>query len=393
MPTTPLVLVTGAAGKTGAATVAALTRRPDVAVRAMVRTFDPRAEALRRAGAEVVCGNLDDYRDVRRAMRGVQRAYFVAAPTQKSLDHALNFASAAVDERLEHVVSLGQWLSSPSHPSMATRRTWLTDRLMSWTPGVGHTNINVGWFADNVMPMIGMAAQLGVFMFPLGQGRAAPVSNEDIGAVVAEVLANPGPYAGQQLRPTGPAMVSPEDMAAAFADALGRSVRYVDLPVRMLRKAIRALGLAPRLFEVELPHYLRDYQRGAFEGVTDVVPRLTGCPAEEFRSIVGRYVAADPMARRSLRNTLRAARDFARIALTPARDADGWYREQDAPVIAAPTAALDNPAWNETHTRKEDLSWQQTKPMPLPEPSSVDSSSAIAATPAATTASSPRYHA
>ena len=41
------------------------------------------------------------------------------------------------------------------------RRIWLTDQLLSWIPGVDHTVINVGFFADNFMSMLGVAAQLG----------------------------------------------------------------------------------------------------------------------------------------------------------------------------------------------------------------------------------------
>ena len=108
MTTNPRILVTGAGGKTGGATVRALLEQPEVHVRAMVRKDDHRTRAMREAGAEVFVGNMDDVRDMRQAMRDVQRAYFVAPFTCNSLDHAMNFAIAADEARLEHVVVLGQ---------------------------------------------------------------------------------------------------------------------------------------------------------------------------------------------------------------------------------------------------------------------------------------------
>ena len=57
--TQPLIAVTGAAGKTGAATVRAL-RALDLPVRALVRRHDARSEALARLGAEVVETDLYD---------------------------------------------------------------------------------------------------------------------------------------------------------------------------------------------------------------------------------------------------------------------------------------------------------------------------------------------
>lgn len=72
----PIILVTGATGKTGAAVVRELLARGH-RVRALVRTDDARAQALRRLGAEPAVADLYDPLDLSKAMRGVQRAYFV----------------------------------------------------------------------------------------------------------------------------------------------------------------------------------------------------------------------------------------------------------------------------------------------------------------------------
>ncbi len=351
MNTSPRILVTGATGKTGRATAHALADNPNVQVRAMVRTDDDRAQSLRATGAEVVVGNLDDIRDVRNAMRDVQRAYFVAGFSKNSLDHGLNFAVAAAEQRLEHVVALGQWLSSPSHPSVATRRTWLTDRIMSWIPNVDHTIINVGWFADNTMPMLGVAAQLGVFPFPLGAGKNAPISNEDIGRVVAGVLANPADYAGRTLRPTGPELLTPQDIASVYGNVLGRDVRHQDMSLRMFSKALRALGMVPPLLQTQLLHYVQEYQRGAFAsgGVTDVVERVTGAAAEDFTTITRRYAAADPFTARSLGNKLKAIAQFMKILITRAPDPARWERESGWPMLKAAEYCGDHTAWSQTH--------------------------------------------
>jgi NAD(P)H dehydrogenase (quinone) len=71
----PMILVTGATGKTGATTAALLLQR-GYPVRALVHRDDPRADRLRSAGADVHIGSLEDPIAVREAMRDVQRAYF-----------------------------------------------------------------------------------------------------------------------------------------------------------------------------------------------------------------------------------------------------------------------------------------------------------------------------
>ncbi len=348
----PRVLITGATGKTGRATIIALAERyaDVVQTRALVRTDDHRAQQLRDVGAEVVIGNMDDMRDVRRAMSDVQRAYFVPAVTPNSLDHALHFAVAAAEDGVEHVVAMGQWLSSASHPSLLTRRTWLVDQLVRWIPGVDYTIINVGFFADNIMSTLGAAAHFGILPFPLASGATAPISNEDIGRVVAGVLANPGPYAGQTLRPTGPEVVTPEGIAAVFSDVLGRKVRYAESSERMALKSMRASGVATPFMLAQVVHYLREYRRGTFEcgGTTNVVREVTGRPAEDLTTIVRRYAETDPSTKRSLPNLVRAMGQMLKIMLTPAPDLNTWERRHGFPVIEGRDCA-DAMDWRKTH--------------------------------------------
>jgi len=82
-------------------------------------------------------------------MAGMKRAYH-CAPTAPSGSHFSNvFAVASQEHRLEHIVTLSQWLSQPEHPSLFTRRVFLNDRILSLQPDATLTTVNIGWFADN----------------------------------------------------------------------------------------------------------------------------------------------------------------------------------------------------------------------------------------------------
>src|SRR5262249_38522701 len=79
------ILVTGAAGRLGGVggEVVTILRGKGLPVRALVRTDDDRAEALRATGTEVVVGDLTRAEDVARALGGCRRMYFgmsVSAP-------------------------------------------------------------------------------------------------------------------------------------------------------------------------------------------------------------------------------------------------------------------------------------------------------------------------
>ncbi len=84
-----------------------------------------RSERLRALGASIVVGSLTDIHDLRRAMTGVQRAYFCTPLEPGALRAAAVFAMVAAEHNLESVVAMSQWLASPHHRSPHTRETWL----------------------------------------------------------------------------------------------------------------------------------------------------------------------------------------------------------------------------------------------------------------------------
>ena len=143
----PKMLVTGATGKTGTPTALLLLQK-GYAVRALVHREDARSSALRRAGAEISVGCLEDPIDVRAAMRDVQRAYLCPPLEPGSLRRAAIFAEAAQDVRLETIVALSQWLVDPTHLSIHAREKYLAEKLFQWASDVAVITINPGWFAD-----------------------------------------------------------------------------------------------------------------------------------------------------------------------------------------------------------------------------------------------------
>jgi len=123
----PRMLVTGATGKTGGATIRQLLAM-GFPVRALVHRADHRSEQLRNAGVEIITGSLEDITDLRTAMAGVQRAYFCQPLEPGALRRAALFAAAAQESRLEAVVVLSQWVADASHPAAHAREKWLANK-------------------------------------------------------------------------------------------------------------------------------------------------------------------------------------------------------------------------------------------------------------------------
>lgn len=351
----PKILVTSAAGKTGLPTALQL-REKGFPVKAFVRRRDSRSALLERAGADVFVGNQYALTDMRAAMDGVQRAYHCAPTAPNGLHFNAVFTVAANEANLEHVVTLGQWLTSSDHPSLFTREVYLSDALIRLSPRMSVTSVDPGWFADNYLMVIDMAAHLGLFTMPLGPGdekKNAPPSNEDIAAVAVAALTDPETHTGRRYRPTGPELLSPNDIAAAMGRALGRRVGYMDISERMMTKALRALPPSnySEAAVSQLAIYAEEYRRGSFavNAPTDDVLRLAGRTPETFESIVRRTVAARPDLQKSLMASARALAGFLKILLTPALDLERIQSQRDYVRLASPSFSQDTPEWTATH--------------------------------------------
>jgi len=356
MTSKPKILVTSAGGKTGLQ-IALQLRRQGFPVRAFVRRRDHRSNMLERAGAEVFVGNQYALSDMRAATQGVQRAYQCAPTAPNGLHFNAVFTAAAYEAKIEHVVTLSQWLSSANHPSLFTREVYLSDILIGMRDEMSVTTVNPGWFADNYLMVLDMAAHLGVFTMPLGDGtvkkNAAP-SNEDIASVATAALIDPGDHAGQTYRPTGPELLSPNEIAAAMGRALGRKVRYMDISERLMVKALKALP--PSNYSVaavtQLALYAEEYRRGTFGlgAPTDHVERIGGRAPKDFEAVVRRYVEERPDLARSTSRTMGAMSEFVKILLTRPFDLQEAEDARDHVRISDPDFAQDDAQWRDGHS-------------------------------------------
>jgi len=342
------IIVTGATGKTGSVVVNELLRA-GYPVRAMVHREDGRSERLKSLGAEIVVAEMSDVERLVDALDDVQRAYYCPPIDPYTIQGAVAFAIVAKEARLEHIVSLTQWLASPSHPSLMTRQSWLIDHLFSMAPGIAHTIVNPGFFADDYLLPIGLAAHLGMFPWMYGDSRNAPPSNEDIARVVAAALTDPARHAGKSYRPTGPELLGAREMAQAIGRAVQRSVKVIPTPPWLFMKSARIAGLPIDAIS-NIRYYIEDHKQGAFEigAPTTDVPDVTGRPAEDFETIARRY-AAQPRNQRTLSNWIREFGQFMRSPLTRGLDLDRYDRELRRPFPSSPRFAPESAIWRFEH--------------------------------------------
>lgn len=252
---------------------------------------------------------------------------------------------------LEAVVAISQWLSHPSHPSRATRETYLTDEIFSILPNITHTTVNVGWLADNYMPdaLVMMITQLGMFPFPLGEGKTAPISNEDIAKVIVTCLESPRHHADKTYRPTGPNLLSPQEIADIFSKVLNKKVKYQNISERMFLKALKMMKM-PDHMQSQLQHYIHEYQHGTFEqgAPNQTFEQLTGSKPESFETIAKRYLLK-PRFKATLRNKLSAIVGFIKLLHSSPTNLKRYEKKQGYAAPIKTTYSFNAEDWKLLH--------------------------------------------
>jgi len=295
LPSEP-ILVTGAAGDVGGIgrNVTSMLLARGFKVRALVRREDERAEALRQLGAQVVQGDLTDLDSMHRAIEGCRRVYFGMSVSGAYLEATVNTAAVARHHGVDAFVNMSQMTvtqmsitettSSPQH-----KLHWLAEQALAWSGlpvvTVRPTVFLEGFFLRFAASGVRRNDELAL---PMGRGKTSPISAVDVARVVAEILADPAPHVGQTYNLTGPESADLDHYAVAFSEALGRTIRYREVPLQPWRQKLLEAGLPAHLVNhVSAMAELNAQSR--YDRMTDDVMRLTGRPAMSMRQFVAHH--------------------------------------------------------------------------------------------------------
>ena len=278
-----LILVTGAAGRVGAVgrTITEMLLKQGKAVRAMVRSEDERAQALRDVGAEVVVGNLLDLDSMHRAIDGCDTMYFGMSVSDSYLAATVNTAAVAKHHGVKAFINMSQMTVAQmsiteTTPSPQQKLHWLSEQALNWSGlpvvHVRPTALLEGSFLILTPESVRKTNQI---RLPFGEGKTSPVAVEDVARVIAALLANPQPHIGKIYHLTGPQSENIDFYAQEYSKALGRTITYQDIPVEPWRE-----GLLQRGFPAHLVNHLvtmADLHRaGRYDRMSDDVFALTG---------------------------------------------------------------------------------------------------------------------
>ena len=254
-----VIAVMGATGAQGGGLVRAILNDTsgEFAARAVTRdAASPKAQELARMGAEVVAADVHDVESLKRAFAGAYGAFCVTffwahMSGDQEKQEAASLAEAAKAAGVRHVIwstleDTRRWI-----PLSDTRMPTLQDKYkvphfdakgeanrFFVDRGVPVTLLNTSFYWDNFIyfgagPKPGPDGVLALTM-PMGDKRLPGIAAEDIGKCALGIFKAGSEFIGKEIGIAGEHLTG-KQLAGAMARALGREVRYQDVPPDVYR--------------------------------------------------------------------------------------------------------------------------------------------------------------
>jgi uncharacterized protein YbjT (DUF2867 family) len=282
-----MVIVTGAAGRTGGEVVRLLSAR-GIRVRAMVRDAT-RTQGLKGPGVEVVVADLNKPSLLDPAFRGADKLFLVSSPDPDVDTLHGNAIESAKRTGIRHVVRLSVIGASPASPALLLRVHGEVDEKLSRS-GLSFTILRPHSFFQTTLMYAPTIASDGAIFGVFKDGAIGAIDNRDVAMAAAAVLTGNG-HSGRMYDLTGPEALTHPRIAEILSTVLERPVRYEEVPRERAREGLRGVlpdWLAEALLDLNVLFATGKLAElsDAFERITSKKPR----PYEQFaRDFAGTF--------------------------------------------------------------------------------------------------------
>jgi uncharacterized protein YbjT (DUF2867 family) len=280
------ILVTGATGNVGSLLIPKLTNL-GADVRALIRD-ESKAQGLKDAGVEVVVGDLEKPDTLDAAFRGVDKVFLITPPNPNQVILAENGIQAAQRNGSPHIIRLSAEAvrNMPGALPRFSGQHVEIDGILK-ASGLPYTIIRPHSFMQGMMMAAQTVASEGAFYMPMKDGKLGMIDVRDIVDVAVKVLTEDG-HDSKTYTLTGPASISFHDVAAGFSKALGKEVKYVDVPLEAAREGIIGMGMS-EWFADAMSEYFQAFSEGYGDFSTPDVEKVTGNPPRSYETFANDF--------------------------------------------------------------------------------------------------------
>ncbi|MEN3276539.1 MAG: hypothetical protein V7631_2329 [Massilia sp.] len=280
-----MILLTGATGTIGRATMAAL-RAANAAFKVAARN-PAQLQALGVPGVAFDWDQLDSYLP---ALQGVDRLFLLTPNSERQAGYILQAVAAARRAGVRHIVRVSV-MGADAEPGIILGRQHVAAEREIRASGIGWTILRPTFFMDNFVRYYGVDPhQDSQVYLPNGDGKAAWVDPADVGEVAARVLCTDS-GAGSVIDLTGPELLSTAEVLSVLSSELGHRYTYVDVSEQAAREAMEKTGMPAWLVDAFLElHAL--VRQGHAATLASGVQQVLGRPPRSMREWAARLKTA-----------------------------------------------------------------------------------------------------
>jgi uncharacterized protein YbjT (DUF2867 family) len=284
-----MIIVTGASGQLGKATVERLLERvPADQIGVSVR--DPeKVRDFKARGVRVRRGDYEDPTGLVHAFEGASQVLIVSAATsgETALRQHRTVIDAANKAGADRIVYTSHMGSNPSSPFPPMPDHAATEAALQ-DSGVPFTALRNGFYAASGVLLLGNALETGELAVP-EDGPVAWTAHADLAEVAAIALTDGGGLDGVTPALTGSEAIDMSGLAEIASEVAGRTIRRVVVSDEEYRAGLIAHGLPERMADLLLGIFLASRQ-GEFAEVDPTLSRVIGRPPVPFKEYLAMAV-------------------------------------------------------------------------------------------------------
>ena len=234
----PKIIVVGASGYIGKATLSSLVARHGNHVQVSAGVRDP-TKFGEMDGVKVVKADMGNKADLTETLTEYDTVYLVIPGQEERTQLGMNGLEAAKAAGVNHVLLLSV-LTAETNTIFGRQFKPLEDKVKEMD--LNYTIVRLPLFMDNTYAHVGSIKDQGKFYVPQDPKMMhTPVSVADVGKASADILAAPQKHQDMTYKLVAPAF-SLNDLSVAFTKALKTDIAVVRVPYAAAKEAFMGMG-------------------------------------------------------------------------------------------------------------------------------------------------------
>ncbi len=270
-----MILVTGATGHLGSATIAHLLKNTTADKIAALARDGQKAQHLKDKGVDVRIGTYDDTASLDRAFQGVEKVLLISGTDPNRVQQHKNVVDAAKKAGVQHLVYTGLSLKdihTSAIKSIMESHFQTEDYIKE--SGLAYTLLHNTLYTDGIPMFAGDKVFETGIVLPAGTGKVPYALRREMGEAAANVLLQDG-HGNKTYEITGSELYSYADVARTLSELSGKDIAYTDANAPTFSEQLKQAGV-PEFIAFLVTGFATDTKSNQFDSVSEDLESLLG---------------------------------------------------------------------------------------------------------------------